>query len=143
MLMLAASDQAGVVQVLEEQLRISFNADQSVLVIFEDPAGGATAGRFLRVVDRDDPTIASFRTFLQANAPRCGQVRDAQRDFLFGAGNVEIGSVALVPLGQKSELGFLAVGSRDSDHFHPGMSIDFLARLGELVSCALRTRATA
>lgn len=143
MLMLAAPDQSGVVQVLEEQLRVSFNADQSVLVVFEDPAGGAATGRFLRVVERDDAAIASFRTFLQSNAPRCGQVRDAQRDFLFGAGNIEIGSVALVPLGAKSELGFLAVGSRDSDHFHPGMSIDFLARLGELVSCALRTRATA
>jgi uncharacterized protein YigA (DUF484 family) len=142
MLMLAAPDQAGVVQVLEEQLRVSFNADQSVLVVFATPAGGEATGRFLRVVDRDDPAIASFRTFLQSNAPRCGQVRDAQRDFLFGAGSVEIGSAALVPLGEKSELGFLAVGSRDSDHFHPGMSIDFLARLGELVSCALRTRAT-
>jgi hypothetical protein len=39
-------------------------------------------------------------------------VRDAQRDFLFGAGNVEIGSVALVPLGENSELGFLAVGTK-------------------------------
>jgi uncharacterized protein YigA (DUF484 family) len=140
MLMLAAPDQAGVVQVLEEQLRVSFNADQSVLVVFADPAGGAAAGRFLRVVDREDPSIASFGTFLQGNAPRCGQVRDAQRDYLFGVANVEIGSVALVPLGDKSELGFLAIGSRESDHFHPGMSIDFLARLGELVSCALRTR---
>jgi len=141
-LMLAAPDQAGVVQVLEEQLRVTFNADQSVLVAFEEPAGAVT-GRFLRVVSRDDPKIASFGTFLQANAPRCGQVRDAQRDFLFGVGNIEIGSVALVPLGDKSELGFLAIGSRDSDHFHPGMSIDFLARLGELVSCALRARTSA
>lgn len=140
MLMLAAPDQTGAVQVLEEQLRISFNADQSVLVVFESPAGGAAASRFLRVVGRDDPAITPFRTFLQSNAPRCGQVRDTQRDYLFGAGNVEIGSVALVPLGQKSELGFLAIGSRESNHFHPGMSIDFLARLGELVSCALRTR---
>ncbi len=143
MLMLAAPDQAGVVHVLEEQLRVTFNADQSVLVVFEDPAGGAGGGRFLRVVGRDDPAIASFGTFLQSNAPRCGQVRDAQRDYLFGVGNIEIGSVALVPLGNKSELGFLAIGSRDSDHFHPGMSIDFLARLGELVSCALRTRTSA
>jgi uncharacterized protein len=140
MLMLSAPDQAGVVRVLEEQLRISFSADQAVLVMFEDPECGAAAGRFLRVIGRDDPSIASFGTFLKANAPRCGQVRDAQRDFLFGAGNVEIGSVALVPLGEKSELGFLAIGSRDSEHFHPGKSIDFLARLGELVSCALRTR---
>ena len=53
MLMLAAPDQAGVVQVLEEQLRISFNADQSVLVVFEEPAGSSVAGRFLRVVGRD------------------------------------------------------------------------------------------
>ena len=143
MLMLAAPDKAGAVQVLEEQLRVSFNADQSVLVVFEDPAAGTITSRFLRVVGRDDPAVAPFRTFLQSNAPRCGQVRDTQRDYLFGAGNVEIGSVALVPLGQKSELGFLAIGSRDSDHFHPGMSIDFLARLGELVSCALRVRTPA
>ncbi len=146
MLMLATPDKASAVQVLEEQLRLSFNADQSILVVFDDPAGSVAisgASRFLRVVERDDPAVAPFRTFLQSNAPRCGQVRDAQRDYLFGTGNVEIGSVALVPLGEKSEVGFLAIGSRDADHFHPGMSIDFLARLGELVSCALRTRATA
>ncbi|MEZ5564080.1 MAG: DUF484 family protein [Gammaproteobacteria bacterium] len=139
-LLLAAPDQAAVVRVLEEQLRVSFNADQSVLVVFDKASGPDVNGRFLRVIDREDPAIGSFGTFLKASAPRCGQIRDAQRDYLFGAGNVEIGSVALVPLGHRSEIGFLAIGSRDSDHFHPGMSIDFLARLGELVGCALRTR---
>jgi len=141
LLMLAAPDRAGIVRVLEEQLRLSFSADQAVLVVFDTLANGLVASRFLRVVGRDDPAIAPFRTFLQSRAPRCGQVRDAQRDYLFGAGNVEIGSLALVPLGQDAEIGFLAIGSRDSDHFHPGMSIDFLARLGELVSGALKNRA--
>lgn len=140
MKMLAAPDQAGVIAVLEEQLRVSFNADQSVLVVFGEPDPARASGRFLRTAGRNDAEIAPFRTFLESDAPRCGQVRDAQRDYLFGPGNVEIGSVALVPLGSRSELGFLAIGSRDSDHFHPGMSIDFLARLGELVSCALRMR---
>jgi len=140
MKMLAAPDQAGVIAVLEEQLRVSFSADQSVLVVFNRPDAGHGATRFLRVAGRNDADIAPFRTFLESDAPRCGQVRDAQRDYLFGPGNVEIGSVALVPLGPRSELGFLGIGSRDSDHFHPGMSIDFLARLGELVSCALRMR---
>lgn len=140
MLMLAAPDQAGVIQVLEEQLRVSFNADRSILVVFEAPADAAAAGRFLRVVGRDDPQVAPFRTFLQSNAPRCGQIRDTQRDFLFGPDNIEIGSAALVPLGVQSEMGFLAIGSRNSAHFHPGMSIDFLTRLGELVGCALRIR---
>lgn len=140
MLMLAAPDQAGVIRVLEEQLRISFNADRAILVVFDAPADAAAAGRFLRVVGRDDPEVAPFRTFLQSNAPRCGHIRDAQRDFLFGPGNIEIGSAALLPLGAHSEMGFLAIGSRDAAHFHPGMSIDFLTRLGELVSCALRIR---
>jgi uncharacterized protein len=137
MFLLEAPDRQTIVSILEEQLRISFSADQAVLVLFDGSSD--SGGRFLRIVDRDDPQISPFKTFLQSNAPRCGQVRDAQRDFLFGQGNIEIGSVALVPLGQKSELGFLAVGSRDSEHFHPGKSIDFLARLGELVSCALRS----
>ena len=46
--------------------------------------------------------------------------------------------MALVPLGKKSELGFLAIGSVAADRFHPGMSIDFLTRLGELVTEAIR-----
>jgi uncharacterized protein YigA (DUF484 family) len=140
MLMLAAPDQAGVIKVLEEQLRVSFNADRAILVVFDEPADAAAAGRFLRVVGREDPQIGPFRTFMQSNAPRCGQIRDTQRDFLFGPDNMEIGSAALVPLGAHAEMGFLAIGSRDSGHFHPGMSIDFLTRLGELVSCALRIR---
>jgi uncharacterized protein YigA (DUF484 family) len=32
----------------------------------------------------------------------------------------------------------LAIGSRDQDRFHEGKSTDFLVRLGELVSRALR-----
>ena len=36
--------------------------------------------------------------------------------------------------------GFLAIGSRDGNHFHPGKSMDFLVRLGELVSAALASR---
>ena len=66
-------------------------------------------------------------------------MRDAQRDFLFGTDNFEIGSIVLIPLGDRSELGFLAIGSRNADHFHPGVSIDFLARLGQLVASALAT----
>jgi len=65
-------------------------------------------------------------------------VRDSQLEFLFRDDAAEIGSVALVPLGEQSQIGFLAVGSNDADRFHPGMSIDFLARLGDLVAGALK-----
>ncbi len=64
--------------------------------------------------------------------------RDSQRDFLFGLETDEVGSAALIPLGKKSEIGFLAIGSADSNRFHPGMSMDFLSRLGDLVAEALK-----
>ena len=141
LLLLGARNRDEVVEVLERQLRTAFNADQAMLVLFDNIAGTTDSeGQFLRLVKRDDQAIGPFKTFLKASAARCGTVRDSQRDFLFGAGNIEIGSVALIPLGAKSELGFLAIGSHSADHFHPGKSIDFLTRLGELIVCALENR---
>jgi uncharacterized protein YigA (DUF484 family) len=134
-----AQDLAACIQAIEEAMRSGFNADQSVLVHFGDPAffEDIDAGRFFRVVQRDDAALKPFSTFLSGSTPRCGQARDSQRQFLFHGDAEEIGSMALVPLGRKAGIGFLAIGSRDADRFHPGMSIDFLARVGDLVAGAL------
>ena len=93
--------------------------------------------RFLRTAHATDPEMKSFESLLQSGKPRCGQIRDAQRDYLFGKDSVEIGSVALTPLGQKGALGLLAIGASDAERFHPGMSTEFLSRIGELVTYAL------
>lgn len=137
--LLAADGLNATVAAIEEAMRAGFGADQAVLVLFGDPDGfdDVDAGRFFRVVEREDEALGPFATFLKGNGPRCGQVRDAQRSFLFKADADDIGSVALVPLGSKAGIGFLAIGSVDSDRFHPGMSIDFLIRVGDLISGAL------
>ncbi len=136
-LLMRAGKLAAVVSTLEEQLRTTFNADRPVLVLFDTDADDSDDGPFLRRVAREHPAIGAFKTFLQASQARCGTVRDAQRTFLFGEQDVEVGSVALIPLGEQCEVGFLAIGSRDPDHFHPGKSIEFLTRIGELVAAAL------
>lgn len=135
--LLRAGTRKAVIDTLEQQLRLSFGADQAVLVLFDLPEAELPSGRFVRSLPRDAAELSPFRTFLQSATPRCGQVRDAQRDFLFGPGSPEIGSVALLPLGASSSLGFLAIGSRNAEHFHPGKGIDFLARLGEMLAGAL------
>lgn len=138
--LMAADDLSEVLTGVESALRAGLDADQSILVLFGDPENfdDISVGRFFRPIEKDDAALKAFDTFLSGNAPRCGQVRDIQRDFLFGPDTNEIGSVALVPLGKKSEIGFLAIGSSDADRFHPGMSIDFLSRLGDLVAGALK-----
>jgi uncharacterized protein YigA (DUF484 family) len=88
-------------------------------------------------VDPADDVVKSFESLLQSGKPRCGQIREAQREFLFGKDCIEIGSVALAPLGAKGALGLLAIGSSDADRFHPAVSTEFLTRIGELLANAL------
>jgi uncharacterized protein YigA (DUF484 family) len=91
----------------------------------------------LRSGNPADADVKTFESLLHSGKPRCGQIRDGQRDYLFGKDSVEIGSVALTPLGPKGELGILAIGASDAERFHPAMSTEFLSRIGELVTYAL------
>ena len=138
--LLSTTDLKTTIIALEEGMRSGFSADHAVLVVFGDPDAfdDIDAGRFFRVVEQSSEMLNPFKTFLNGSSARCGQIRDAQRDFLFQEDSDEIGSAALVPLTQDSEIGFLAIGSADANRFHPGMSIDFLTRLGDLIAGALR-----
>ena len=127
---------------IEAGLREDFDAFHAVLVLIGAPAVDPLTPRFVRSVPADDPNLKSFESLFASGKPRCGQARDSQREFLFGPEGLELGSVALVPLGEKGTLGLLALGSPDRDRFHPGMSTEFLARLAELVSDSLRGERT-
>lgn len=127
------------INAIEASLREDFDAMHSVLVLFLEEARALEpeAGRFLRSASITDEEIKSFDSLMSSGKPRCGQVRDVQRDYLFGKDSVAIGSVALTPLGAKGALGILAIGASDAERFHPGMSTEFLVRIGELVTYAL------
>ena len=136
--LIAAPDRAAAIVAIESALREDFGAGQSVLVLTAQRAPeGMPESRFLRIVRADAPELRSFDTLFSAGKPRCGQLRDSQREFLFGADAGGIGSVALVPLGTKGDLGLLACGSNDSQRFNPTMSTDFLSHIGELIAAAL------
>jgi len=135
--LIRARDLTETIGAVETSLREDFGAMHSVLVLFLEEAKALSAGRFLRTDDIGGAEIKTFESLLQSGKPRCGQIRDAQRDYLFGKDSIEIGSVALTPLGQKGALGILAIGASDADRFHPAMSTEFLSRIGELVTYAL------
>jgi uncharacterized protein YigA (DUF484 family) len=138
--LIGAGGQAGRIAAIEAALREDFGAGQSVLVLTAARAPeGVPESRFLRIVPAETPELLmrSFETLFSSGKPRCGQLRDSQREFLFGADAATIGSVALVPLGGKAGYGLLACGSTDSQRFNPTMSTDFLAHIGELIAAAL------
>jgi uncharacterized protein YigA (DUF484 family) len=126
------------IEAIEVSLREDFDARHCVLLLFLDEARTLEPpSRFLRLAKPADAEMKSFESLLQSGKPRCGLIRDAQRDFLFGKDAVEIASAALTPLGPKGALGVLAIGASDVERFHPGMSTEFLSRIGELLANAL------
>ena len=137
--MLRAPDPVAALNTLEASLREDFDAFHSVLVLTSPitSLSKVEVEPFLRKLPADDANIRTFEALLATGKPRCGQVRDTQRDFLFGPESASIGSVALVPLGENGTLGLLALGSAERERFHPGMSTEFLKRMGELITDAL------
>jgi uncharacterized protein len=123
---------------IEASLREDFDTFHTVLVLASTGLPDNDEPQcFLRRVAADDPAFRSFDSLFTAGKPRCGQIRDTQREFLFGQEAPNIGSVALIPLGAQTSAGLLALGSVDRDRFHPGMSTEFLWRMGELITDAL------
>ncbi len=138
--LLQAQTRADAVGRIEASLREDFDAFHSVLLLIGEYPD-LVPQRFVRAVPRDNPGLKSFDTLFDAGKPRCGQARDSQRELLFGPDSAQIGSIALVPLTEKSApLGVLALGSPDRDRFHPGMSTEFLGRMADLIGDALTMR---
>jgi len=136
--LLRATTAASAMTALEASLREDFDAFHSVLLLTAPVASlDGNYEPFLRKLAADDANMRTFEALLATGKPRCGQVRDTQRDFLFGPEAASIGSVALVPLGEGGSLGLLALGSAERERFHPGMSTEFLKRMGELITDAL------
>jgi uncharacterized protein YigA (DUF484 family) len=143
-----AADTSGVMDALEASLREDFGASEWLLLVIAQGESELSKlnSRHLRILRTGATELKMFETLFESGRPRCGQIRDSQRDYLFGAGTVEIGSAALVPLGIKvgekgkpSGTALLAIGSPDAERFHPTMSTEFLARIGDLVSEAIGT----
>lgn len=140
--LLRARDATGVLAALETSLREDFGASRWVLLA-TDPAAatlGALHSNHVRVVPRGAPELKIFETFFESGRPRSGQIRDTQREYLFGGEGSQVGSTVLIPLGERGALGILAIASNDTERYLPTMSTDYLVRIGEIVTEAVSAR---
>lgn len=113
-----------------------FKADFAAIRLFADPRSEGDQGLGEFVGNHSDAT-ALFSRVLASNKPICGHFKEKQVAFLFPENAAELGSGALLPLGQNPRFGVLAIGSRDAQRFHPGMGTIFLRQLGDIVSRVL------
>lgn len=73
-------------------------------------------------------------------APQCGPAQGNVFTTWFRDAAERIRSVALVPLGQTTVFGLLALGSEDAKRFYPDMGTLYLRRIGELCAAGVTAR---
>lgn len=131
--LIEAQDLDALVNTIHDELHSQFQADAVELKLFSHD----------EIETHDsDPGLTVFKDFMAADQPTCGQLKTEQLQSLFGEQIGSNGSAALIPIKTKTLVGIMAIGSRDKNRFHPGMAVDFLIRLSELVSLALQSVAT-
>jgi len=65
--------------------------------------------------------------------PVCGRLKTSEKETLFEDHNL-VRSAAILPLGEKGELGLLVLGSEDEVHFDPEMGDLFLLLISDILS---------
>lgn len=139
-LMLELIDSSSLTELVDKlghRLCSEFNADAIILHLTGlNESQQRETGAHPLVIDAELKTL--LPTPLSENKPQCGQLKQAQADFLFGDQATAIKSSAVVPLGENARNGLLVIGSREENRFGPSMGTLFLERLGELVASVLK-----
>ncbi len=129
--LIEAQSREDILATLQDELRERFNADAVELKLFST--------RELEEAQVSESSLAMFRTFMNTDKPTCGPLKADKLRTLFGEQAGDEGSAALIPIRTSDLSGILAIGSKDRQRFHSGKSVDFLVRLGELVSLSLQS----
>lgn len=122
---------------LYKNLRKNFNADFAVVKLFAEPSatvadkidefqGQAADGRLL------------FAEIINQAKPVCGPLNAEQHAYIFGDEGAAMQSWVMVPLQGDDWSGVMAIGSVDGRRFQPGMGVDLLSNLGEILSLILK-----
>lgn len=120
-----------------EKLDADFHSGPVRLLLFGSALKLAPAPWLLREAGAD--AVPEFAELLRQHEPVTGRLSIARLERLFGAQAEEVRSAAVMPL---DDLGLLAIGSTDPDHFQPGMGTLFLKMIAATVTAALRRSAT-
>ncbi|MFT6791919.1 MAG: hypothetical protein ACJA04_001133 [Cellvibrionaceae bacterium] len=121
---------------LFDSFRDDFNIDYSqvILVPPADKQFPTPKTPRARIIDRRQ-AMESLVDIMHNQPHLCGQLNPRERQFIFEREAANIGSAAVISLRTNDVfLGFLAVASRDPDHYSANMSTSFLSFIADAVS---------
>lgn len=132
-----AAEPKDIFSTLYDNLRKNFHADKVAVRLFAGPSFIDTyAGPEFAGQDAEEKSL--FKTMIETLEPICGRMKQQQQVFLFGDDGNRIASSVMVPLHGPGWGGILSIGSFDPQRFQPGMGVELLANMGEVLSFILK-----
>ena len=127
-------------ETIKKNMINNFDANESALIIFDrkNQINKKLSDNFFHIFNGRNDSLIPFDKFLEKKEVFCGKISPEQSDFLSKKNTHKIKSIALIPMGVDSKIGFLIIGNTDPNHFNPGMSVDYLKHIGDLLAGALK-----
>ena len=131
------NDPEDIFSTLYKNLKKNFYADRVIVRLFANPAfiDSSATDEF---VGKESIEESLFKCIIEKREPLSGKMKPQQQVFLFGDDGDDIASSVMIPLHGVGWGGILAIGSFDAERFQPGMGIELLANLGEILSFIIK-----
>ncbi|WP_257282703.1 DUF484 family protein [Endozoicomonas sp. SESOKO1] len=134
--LLESKDLEQLVEVIGDSLNHEFGIEFHSLILFREKPMNLPVR-----VEHTDVVVEALGSIMTSGKAICGQVTQAELDFLFQEQAGNVGSVAIAPLSyafsEPQQLGVLALGSQDKHHFKASMGTLFISYLGDILSRVL------
>ncbi|OED44396.1 hypothetical protein ACH42_07670 [Endozoicomonas sp. (ex Bugula neritina AB1)] len=134
--LLESRDLDQVIEVMHDSLAHDFAIDIHSLVLFSEKPMSLPVR-----VEHVDVATATLGDMVSKGKAISGRFSDEQVAFLFPEQTDDVGSVAIIPLSyalnDPTQLGVLALASKDPKHFQAGMGTEFIQYLGDVLSRVL------
>ena len=132
-----ADDPKDIFSTMYDNLKKNFHADRVIVRLFANPVfiDSFPTDEF---VGKESIEESLFKRIIEKREPLSGKMKHQQQVFLFGDDGDDIASSVMIPLHGVGWGGILAIGSFDAERFQPGMGIELLANLGEILSFIIK-----
>jgi uncharacterized protein YigA (DUF484 family) len=133
--LLEANSLDDVARVIRHCMLQDFHLDGVNLMLFDQPQLNSND---LYTETASDAAKRVLGKLLRGERVICAAMREEEVGYLFPHFEPRSGSAAIIPLIYEGELGLLAIGRHDPQHFGPAMDTTFVSYIGQIVSRRVR-----
>lgn len=125
--LLEADSTEALYSIFMSSMATDFRVDHASMILF----GEHSSNEGWRMETRET-VKTEIGSLFRGNKAVCGTLRREELEFLFPGGS-EVGSAALMPLSNTEQLGLIAVGSADANHYNSKVGTLFLSHIADVI----------